>query len=149
MLSRRRNSVQSLPVFAKIDADGHCEGDDCGYIQVKAEVTQEPVMAQTRAGKTDSAIVGGQVTYTFTYNPPPNKSTPLSNTSVHEDVKNTYSENGREKAVPTYPRDDKTDTNGQVPDQSAMVSQAPNPSGTGNNKAADYLSQNVIEKDTQ
>src|SRR5215469_2141017 len=142
MLSRRRNSVQSLPVFARIDAYGHCEGDDCGYIQVKAEVTQEPVMAQTRAGKTDSAIVGGEVTYTFTYNPPPNKSTPLSNTAVHEDVKTTYSENGREKPAPTYTSDGKTDSKGEVVDQAGIGRKEPNASDTGSNKAVDFLSQN-------
>src|SRR5215468_7633634 len=62
--------VRNIPTV-KIDADGHCEGDDCNNIQVKAEVRQQPVIAQERAGKTDSAIVGGEVTYTFTYNQPP------------------------------------------------------------------------------
>jgi hypothetical protein len=93
--------------------------------------------------------LGGEITYTFTYNPPPFTTRSLSNTPVHEDVNNTYYENGRKTAVPTTTRDGKTDDNGQVLDGSGINHQEANAKGTGSNKGSDFLSQNILEKDTK
>jgi RHS repeat-associated protein len=132
------------------DPDGHCEGDDCQNIDVKAEVTRQPVMQEMRSGQTDSALVGGEITYTFTYdNKPPYVSKPLNDTMVHEDVKNSTYVNGEKTGMQTITGDDKTDSKGEVPDQSGFGHREPNPSGTGSNKASDYLSQNVMVKDTK
>jgi RHS repeat-associated protein len=132
------------------DPDGHCDGDDCQNIEVKAELSRQPVIQQMRSGQTDTAVVSGEVTYTFTYgNRPPYASRPLSDTMVHEDVKNTNYVNGEKTEKPTITGDDKTDSNGQVPDQSGIGHQEHNPSGTGSNQAADYLSQTVQVKNTK
>lgn len=133
--------VRNIPTVT-IDADGHCEEDDCSAIQVTAEVTRPATMKEMRVLTVDVASVQGQVTYTFMYN---NK--PLTDTLVHEDVTNTQTINGQKADIPTTTGDDKTDSQGQVYDASGVQAKTLN-ADPSSNKAADYLSQNVIQKDT-
>ncbi len=134
--------VRNMPTL-KIDPDGHCEGDECQKIQVQVEVVQQPTISTATAGKTDMAIAGGNLTYTFTRD---NK--PLSDTMVHEDVKNSVTVNGETVNSTTKTSDYQTDKAGQIGDGSAIEFDVPHPPGTKGNKASDLLTQNVVKKDT-
>src|SRR6185312_7474123 len=135
--------VRNVPT-SKSDVDGHCMGDDCQNITVQVEVVQQPTGITTAAtGKTDMAITGGNLTYTFNYN-----GKPLSNTLVHEDVKNSETVNGQKVSGTTKTSDYPTDKNGQVGDGSAIEFDKDHPKGTKGNVASDLMTQNVVKKDT-
>ena len=135
--------VRNIPTV-KLDADGHCEGDDCQNITVKVAVTQQPTgIATFKSGKTDIATVTGDLTYTLNYN---NK--PLTNTVVHEDVKNSTTVDGQKVNAPARTHDDTTNNAGEVGDSSSIGHEADHPAGTGGNAASDALTQTVVTKNT-
>jgi len=135
--------VRNAPTV-KVDADGHCEGDDCQNITVQVAVTQQPTgIATFTSAKTDSATVSGDLTYTFKYN-----DKPLSNTAVHEDVKNSLTVNGQKVDAQTNTHDDKTNKAGQVGDSSSIGVAKDHTANTSGNAASDDLTQNVVTKNT-
>src|SRR5258708_5436759 len=56
--------VRDIPTV-KIDADGHCEGEDCQNIQVTVAVTGQPSISTWTSPRAGFASVSGQLTYTF------------------------------------------------------------------------------------
>jgi RHS repeat-associated protein len=135
--------VRNAPTV-KVDADGHCEGDDCQNITVQVAVTQQPTgIATFTSAKTDSATVSGDLIYTFKYN-----DKPLSNTAVHEDVKNSLTVNGQKVDAQTNTHDDKTNKAGQVGDSSSIGVAKDHTANTSGNAASDDLTQNVVTKNT-
>ena len=135
--------VRNAPTV-KVDADGHCVGDDCQNVTVQVAVTQQPTgIATFTSAKTDSATVSGDLTYTFKYN-----DKPLSNTPVHEDLKNSLTVNGQKVDAQTNTHDDKTNNAGQVGDSSSIGVAKDHPANTSGNAASDDLTQNVVTKNT-
>jgi hypothetical protein len=133
--------VRNVPT-TRLDADGHCTGNDCNKITVSAKVEkQAEIKDGPRGGGKDSATVGGEITYTLKYD---NK--PLENTAVHEDVKTTTYMNGEKTPAPVETGTAITNKQGQMTDETATRATVSNPSNAGPNKASQALSQNVITK---
>jgi RHS repeat-associated protein len=138
--------VRNVPT-TRYDADGHCAGDDCGRITVTAAVSKQPeaLKSETKNGRS-TATAEGQVRYTIKYGGKPMKDTP-----VHEDVTNKDSRDGqpmqRGKGE-TVTRDNSTNNQGVIADQTTFSITVPALGAAGTNMAESIMSTSVFEKDT-
>jgi RHS repeat-associated protein len=130
--------------LAGVDADGHCSGDDCAKITVTAEVTKEPEVTSSREGRTSTATVQGEVQYTVK-----NDGKPMADTPIHEEVSNKNFQDGKPVAgVPTETRDDSTNKQGVIGDQSTISISTNAPSFPGQNAAEQTLTTGDFSKQT-
>lgn len=127
------------------DVDGHaCPGDDCGKITVTAEKTKEPGVISSSDGSKSTAILEGEVTYTFKYG-----GKPMANAPIHEEVSNKDFRNGKqEPALKPTTRDDSTDKNGQIGDVTTIERSTSVPSLPGTNMAEQILTSGDYVKQT-
>jgi RHS repeat-associated protein len=139
------NYMRNNPLSG-IDKDGHCGGPDdpCGNITVTAAVTKEPEVTSSRDGRTSTATVEGEVQYTVK-----NGTKPMADTPIHEEVSNKNFQDGKPVAgVPTETRDDSTNKQGVIGDQSTISISTNAPSFPGQNAAEQTLTTGDFSKQT-
>jgi len=134
--------VQNNPTTVG-DADGHCSGDDCAKITVAAEVTKQPELESSRSGRTSTATAEGEVQYAVKYS-----GKPMADTPIHEDVSNRSTRDGRPDPSTTTTRDDKTNKQGLITDQSSISVKTEAPSLPGTNAAEQTMTTSVFSKET-
>jgi Tfp pilus assembly protein PilW len=136
--------VRNIPT-TRVDADGHCAGDDCNKITVTAEKVGEPTMTPRASGPgTNSAEVAGQIRYTLNYD-----GKPLTNTQVHERITARTTRNGSRVPATLKTGTANTKKTGQVLDKVSIGASGPAQPPL-NNSAAHELTTNVFtEKQTQ
>lgn len=127
------------------DPDGHCPGDDCNKITVTTEVSEEAHMTGWKIespdhGSSDHALVEGNINYTFQYD-----GKPLTNTMVHEDVKDTMTVNGSPVSANLKTGDAPTDQNGKVSDKTNIEASVPSKSGDSN-AAVNHMTTSAVTK---
>jgi RHS repeat-associated protein len=135
--------VRNIPT-TRVDTDGHCTGDDCAKITVKAEVIQDAeVHPEPRQNNVDAASVGGTVKYSFTYD-----GKDLKNTEVTEQVTRTVTENGVTKRMSDVTSTTDTAKTGAIVDNTSMVERQPaDPANPQANAAVNALSTSANSKD--
>jgi hypothetical protein len=79
---------------------------------VTAEVTKEPDVTSSKEGRTSTATLEGEVTYTFKYN-----GKPMADAQIHEDVSNKSFQDGKQVSVVPTTQDAPTHKDGTVVDQ--------------------------------
>ncbi len=135
--------VRNVPT-ARYDVDGHCQADDCKKITVTPEVYKQPELKTEVKGGTASATAEGEVRYTIKYDGKPMKDTP-----VHEDVTSKESRDGRPMhggKTETITRDDSTNKQGVIADQTSFSISIPGLSST--NLVESFMTNSVFEKNT-
>ena len=136
--------VQNNPTTTG-DPDGHCSGDDCAKITVSAEIAKPAELSSSKSadGKTSTATVDSEVQYTIKYG-----GKPMADVPVHEDVSNKSLRDGNADASTTATRDDKTNKQGAITDESTISVTVKAPSLPGTNAAEQTMSASVFSKDT-
>src|SRR5258708_20760589 len=135
--------VRNVPT-ARYDVDGHCQADDCKKITVTPEVYKQPELKTEVKGGTASATAEGEVRYTIKYDGKPMKDTP-----VHQDVTSKESRDGRPMhggKTETITRDDSTNKQGVIADQTSFSISIPGLSST--NLVERFMTNSVFEKNT-
>lgn len=134
--------VRGLPT-SRIDADGHCAGDDCKQVKVEAKVSDQPVVkAGSKSGNDDTTSVVGHVEYTFTY-----KDKPLAGVDLHEEVELKASIDGKPQTPENIKQDAPTNAEGKVSDVVGGVWAAPNPNDKPSNQASLMVESFVVTND--
>jgi RHS repeat-associated protein len=139
------NYMRNNPLSG-IDKDGHCGGPDdpCGNITVTAAVTKEPEVTSSRDGRTSTATVEGEVQYTVK-----NGTKVMANTPIKEEVSNKSFQDGKPVApVPPETRNDSTNNQGVIGDQSTISISTSVPSLPGTNAAEQILTTGDFSKQT-
>jgi RHS repeat-associated protein len=137
--------VRNIPT-TKVDAEGHCPGDDCNRITVSVEVARPAeIIPEPRTGTTDSAKVEGYVRYRFQYD---GKS--LTNTTVHENInKFTVTINGATQSrTPTTGTANTKDTGSIVDKDNFVVAKPMKSTSPDSNAAVAGLSSAAVKHDT-
>ena len=134
--------VQNNPTTVG-DPDGHCSGADCAKITVTAEKSKEPDIESSREGMTSTTTVEGEVQYTVK-----NGGKPMADTPIHEDVSNKSTRDGHREPSTTETRDDKTNKQGVITDESTISVKTSAPSAPGTNAAEQSLTTGDFSKQT-
>ena len=121
--------------------------DDCAKITVGVEVSKQPgaLKSETTGGRS-TATAEGEVRYTIKYDGKAMKDTP-----VHEDITNKEFRDGRPMQGgknETVTKDNSTNNQGVIADQTSFSITAPALGPPGTNFAAKTMSDSVFEKDT-